>query len=91
MYNFGRKENSNSVGFQQDINFENRVRNVWVIQTFVRKVKKKQFLSNKTSLEGSRYIKNVFLSSTQLTEQHGLCNDYGVFSLSHCIISVSVY
>ena len=28
-------------------------------------------------------IKKVFLSSTQLTDQHGLCSYSGVFSLSH--------
>ena len=44
--------------FQQALNFGNRVRNVWVIQKFVRKVKKqKQFLSNKTNLEVLRNTK----------------------------------
>ena len=50
------------------------------------KVKKNKFLSNKTSLEGSRNIKKIFMSSTQLTEQRELCTYSGVFSLSYRVI-----
>ena len=54
--------------FQQDLNFGNGVRNVWVIQKFVGKIKKKtQFLSNKKSLEDSRNIKkNILFKSGQI-------------------------
>ena len=53
-------------------------------------------MSNKTSFEGSRSIKMVFLSYTQLIEQHGQCSYSGVFSLSHseileCLIILLVY
>ena len=58
----------------------------------MRKVPKKQFFSNETSLESSRKIKKkIFLNSTQLTEQHGLCSYPGVFSLSHRVIKKIKY
>ena len=47
--------------------------------------KKKQFLSNKTSLKGSRNLKKVFLSSIQITEHRGLSCYSGVLSLSHSV------
>ena len=50
------------------------------------KVKKKPFLSNKTSLEGSRNIKKLFLISTQLTEQRRLCS----YSGTNCTLNLHV-
>ena len=88
-FKFSKFTSSNLIStFQQDLNFGNRVRSVWVILKFVKKKKKKN-LSNKTSLKGSRNMKKktVFLSSSQLTEQRGLCSYSGVFSLSHPVIN----
>ena len=53
------------------------------------KVKKNQLLSNKTGLKGSRKITKLVLSSAQLSEQcgRGLYSYWGVFSLSHRVIS----
>ena len=53
------------------------------LKKFVRKAQKNSFWSNNTRFEGWRKIKKVFLSSTQVTKQHGLCCYSGVFSLSH--------
>ena len=53
--------------FQQDLNFENLVRNVLSNPEISAQSKKK------TSLKGLINTKKVFLNSTQLTEQRGLC------------------
>ena len=45
---------------QKSSNFEKRLGNIWANHNFVWKAKKISFLSNKTSLEGSRNIKNFF-------------------------------
>ena len=47
-------------------------------------------LKKKTSLCGSTNIKKVFLSSTQLTEQSGLCSSLGVYPQSHRVIKFNL-
>ena len=53
---------------------------------------KKQFSSSKTSLEGSRKIKKLFLSSIPLTEQYILDVGYsGVLKFCIWLHSVIIY
>ena len=54
------------------------------MKKFVRKVQKKG-LSNKTSLKGWRKIKEVFLNSTQLTEQSRLGSYSGVLNFLYIV------